>query len=270
MSRITGNQPTDRLRAAGCVFAEDEARLLIAAAGTAADLDAMVQRRVDGVPLEHILGWAEFRGLRIAVEPGVFVPRRRTEFLVDRAVAVIADRQRAVVVDLCCGSGAVGVAVCAAVAGVELHATDVDPVAVGCARRNVVPAGGAVYQGDLYDPLPATLRGRVDVLAVNAPYVPTRAVATMPPEARVHEPRVALDGGPDGLDVQRRVIAQAPRWLAPGGHLLVETSRQQAPITVEAFAGAGLAPQVVTSDDLDATVVVGTAWSATGTPSTAP
>lgn len=278
----------DRLRAAGCVFAEDEARLLVSAAGTAADLDAIVRRRVDGVPLEHILGWAEFRGLRIAVEPGVFVPRRRTEFLVDRAVAAIAARQRGmaaiaarqrvVVVDLCCGSGAVGVAVCAAVAGVELHATDVDPVAVRCAWRNVAPAGGRVYQGDLYDPLPATLRGRVDLLAVNAPYVPTDAVATMPPEARVHEPRVALDGGPDGLDVQRRVIAQAPRWLAPGGHLLVETSRQQAPLTVEAFAGAGLVPRVATSDDLDATVVIGTvgtvagtaAGSATWTPSTVP
>ena len=244
-----------RLRAAGCVFAEDEARLLVEAAATPADLAAMVDRRVAGLPIEHILGWAEFCGLRMVVEPGVFVPRRRTEFLVHEAVAL--GRPGAVVVDLCCGCGAVGAAVAAAVGRVELHAADIDPVAVRCAGRNVAAAGGHTHVGDLYGPLPSTLRGRVDLLVVNAPYVPTGAVATMPPEARDHEPRVALDGGADGLDVHRRVAAAAVGWLAPGGHLLIETSELQAPTAVDILARSGLRPRVATSDDLDATVVIG-------------
>src|SRR5659263_284462 len=167
-----------RLRAAGCVFAEDEARLLISAARTAADLAAMVDRRAAGLPLEHVLGWAEFCGLRIAVDPGVFVPRRRTEFLVRQAAALA--RARPVVVDLCCGSGAVGAALVAALDRVELSAVDIHPAAVRCARRNVAAAGGQVYEGDLYEPLPATLRGRVDVLVANAPYVPTEAIGLLP------------------------------------------------------------------------------------------
>jgi release factor glutamine methyltransferase len=244
-----------RLRAAGCVFAEDEARLLVDAARTPAELADMVERRVAGLPLEHVLGWAEFAGLRVAVDPGVFVPRRRTELLAREAAA--RARPGAVVVDLCCGSGAVGVAVAAAVPGIELHAADVEPAAVRCARRNVSAVGGQVYEGDLDAPLPPTLAGRVDVLVANAPYVPTEAVGLMPPEARLHEPRVALDGGADGLDIQRRVAAAAPRWLAPAGHLLIETSERQAPHTAAAIAAAGLTAHVVHDAELDATVVVG-------------
>ncbi|MYS23026.1 putative protein N(5)-glutamine methyltransferase, partial [Streptomyces sp. SID4948] len=216
----------DRLRAAGCVFAEDEARLLIAAASGPAELRAMVERRAGGLPLEHVVGWAEFASLRIAVDPGVFVPRRRTEFMVGEAAALA--QPGALVVDLCCGSGAVGVALAAALERVELHAADLDPAAVRCARRNVEPAGGRVYQGDLFAPLPARLRGRVDLLAANVPYVPTEAVGLLPSEARDHEARIALDGGPDGLDVLRRVAAEARDWLAPGGALLFETSERQA------------------------------------------
>ncbi|WP_141434064.1 putative protein N(5)-glutamine methyltransferase [Bacillus sp. 03113] len=245
-----------RLRAAGCVFAEDETRLLISAARTPAILDDMVNRRAAGLPIEHVIGWAEFCGLRIAVDPGVFVPRRRTEFLVHKATHMT--RPGAVVVDLCCGSGAVGAVVAASIKGIELYATDIDPAAVKCARRNVNAAGGHVYEGDLFEPLPATLQGRVDVLVANAPYVPTGAIGRLPPEARIHEARVALDGGVDGLDVQRRVATAAPLWLAPGGHLLVETSKRQAPHTVEIFACNGLIPQVACSDELDATVVIGT------------
>ena len=243
-----------RLRAAGCVFAEDEAQLLISAAGPPTELAAMVQRRVRGVPLEHILGWAEFCGLRIAVDPGVFVPRRRTEFLVHQVAARV--RAGGVVLDLCCGSGAVGAALLATTHGIELYAVDIDPVAARCAHRNLA-ATGQVFEGDLYEPLPATLRGRVDVVVVNAPYVPSEEVRLMPPEARLYEARAALDGGLDGLDIQRRVAAAAPRWLAPGGHLLIETSEAQAPQTVEVVAHSGLAPRVARSDELDATVVIG-------------
>ena len=130
--------------------------------------------------------------------------------------------------DLCCGSGALGVALAAALGGADLHAADVDPAAVACARRNVVPAGGQVHAGDLFAALPADLRGRVDVLVVNVPYVPSGEIALLPAEAREHEPRVALDGGPDGLDVLRRVAGEAAAWLAPGGRLLTETSGRQA------------------------------------------
>ncbi|SDB89309.1 release factor glutamine methyltransferase [Sanguibacter gelidistatuariae] len=253
------------LRGAGCVFAEDEALLLIDAAQSPSDLLQAVSRRVAGIPLEHILGWAEFCGLRIAVTPGVFVPRRRTELLAAEAGRL--SRAGSVVVDLCCGSGAVAAAIAAIFAGtvadVDLHAADIDPDAVRCARRNVEP-GGHVHQGDLYDALPAGLRGRVDVLAVNAPYVPTDAIGLMPPEARTHEPHVALDGGLDGLDIQRRVAASARRWLAPGGHLLIETSAAQAETTRQLVAGAGLVARVVRSEDLDATVVVGQAVVVSG------
>ena len=258
-----------RLRAAGCVFAEDEARLLISAARTPAELAAMVDRRVAGLPLEHVIGWAEFCGLRIAVDPGVFIPRRRTEFLVGQAVALArqpgqsaagqpAARPRPVVVDLCCGSGAIGAAVVAGLGQAELHAADIDSAAVACARRNVAAAGGQVYQGDLYQPLPGTLRDRVRILVANVPYVPSGEIELLPPEARCYEARVALDGGPDGLDVLRRVTAAAPLWLAPGGHLLFETSERQAPRAAGIVARDGLIPRVASSGELNATVVIGT------------
>jgi release factor glutamine methyltransferase len=248
-----------RLRTAGCVAAEDEARLLVESARTPTELTAMVDRRAAGEPIEHVLGWAEFCGLRIAVAPGVFVPRPRTEFLVGQARALMSQihaLRRPVVVDLCCGSGAVGAAMTHGL-DVELHAVDLDAQAVRCARRNV-PAGGVVYQGDLYEPLPADLHDRVDVLVANAPYVPTDEIRLLPPEARLHEPRPALDGGADGLDVLRQIVAEAPRWLAPGGHVLVETSELQAPQTADAVERVGLASRITSSDELNAHVVLGT------------
>jgi release factor glutamine methyltransferase len=244
------------LRAAGCVFAEEEARLLLDEATSPTDLAVMLEARTGGLPLEHVLGWAQFCGLRIAVDPGVFVPRQRTEFLARQATA-LARRTggRPTVVDLCCGSGAVAAAMAAALTRIEVHAADIEPAAVRCARRNLSPS--RVYEGDLYQPLPRTLRGQVDVLVANAPYVPTDALGLLPQEARRYEPRVALDGGTDGLDVLRRVIAEARDWLAPGGRLLVETSAGQAALTVETFADSGLVPQAMTSLEQDATVVIG-------------
>jgi release factor glutamine methyltransferase len=256
MSEGSLSDISTRLRAAGCVFAEEEAQLLICTARTPAELATMIERRAAGLPLEHVLGWSEFRGLRIAVDPGVFVPRRRTEFLVEQAAALA--RPGAVVVDLCCGSGAVGRALIAALGRVELHAGDIDPAAVRCARRNISASDGHVYEGDLFDALPGALRGRVDVLVANAPYVPTEKIGLMPPEARIYEASAALDGGGDGLDVLRRIIAGAPHWLAPGGSLLVEISDQQTPLAVEAFSRNGLIARVVSSDELGATVIIGT------------
>ena len=132
-------------------------------------------------------------------------------------------------------------------------------LAVRCARRNLPPH--VVHEGDLFDALPERLRGRVDVLTANVPYVPTDQIELLPSEARDHEPRVALDGGADGLDVLRRVLEGAARWLRPGGHLLVEMSERQLSDVLSEFAAAGLASRVVEDEELDARVVVGTSPS---------
>ncbi|GLB68442.1 putative protein N(5)-glutamine methyltransferase [Arthrobacter mangrovi] len=253
---LTESSIVTLLRAAGCVFAEEEARLLVAAADDARELAAMVHRRAEGLPLEHILGYVEFCGLQLEVDAGVFVPRRRTELLAREAIS--RTRPGGTVLDLCCGCGALGAAVASSVPGVELYACDIESAAVACASRNLAPRGGKVFRGNLFDPLPPALRGRVEVLVSNAPYVPTGRIPMMPPEARLHEPLVALDGGADGLDIQRRVVAEASHWLAPGGHLLVEASEAQAPVAAGLFAGHGLRPAVITSHELEATVIVGT------------
>jgi release factor glutamine methyltransferase len=215
------------LRSAGCVFAEEEAALLVAEAAGSDRLAELVARRTAGEPLEQVLGHATFAGLRIGLAPGVFVPRRRTEYLVDLACRYAPPRRPLTVVDLCCGSGALGLAIAARLRDVVLHATDSDPAAVACARRNLRSIG-TTYEGDLDDPLPRALRGAVDLLVANVPYVPTADLALLPAEARLYESRTALDGGPDGLQMVRRFAAAAPAWLAPGGRALVETSDRQA------------------------------------------
>lgn len=250
------------LRAAGCVFAEEEAAAL---AGAAADpgrgsgwLREATARRVAGEPLEHVVGEVVFAGLRLAVGPGVFVPRTRTGLLVDRALAVLPSG--GLLVDLCCGVGAVGVVAAARRPDVRVVCADVDAAATAYAGRNTAPYGGRadVVTGDLYDALPPRLRGRVDVVAANAPYVPTDAIADMPREARDHEPRHTLDGGADGAVLHRRIVAGAGAWLRPGGHLLVETSRDQADDLADAFRGGGLVATVAVDDEIGGTVVVGT------------
>jgi release factor glutamine methyltransferase len=261
----------DRLRRAGCVFAEDEAAILQASAASPEELEAMLARRVGGLPLEQVVGWAEFRGLRIEVDPGVFVPRRRSEFLVEVAISLAPSARVPVILDLCCGTGALGLAAAAGLSeqdgsglgrpaglGADLHAAELDPVAVACARRNVEPAGGHVYEGDLFAPVPGPLRGRVGILICNAPYVPTGQISFMPPEARDHEARMALDGGADGLAILRRVAEQATGWLAPGGTLLVETSERQADLMADVMTSASLRPRVHGDEETGATVLTGT------------
>jgi release factor glutamine methyltransferase len=244
----------ERLRAAGCVFAEDEARILVDVASDAATLEQLVLRRIAGEPLEYIVGATEFGGLMVTVLPGVFVPRQRSLLLVE--VAVDGAPPSGVVVDLCCGSGALGALFATRLPDADLYAADIDPVAVDCTRLNLGHRGQVVC-GDLFDPLPAALRRRVNVLMCNAPYVPTAAMATMPPEARDFEPAGTLDGGPDGLDLLRRVAVQAPAWLASDGRLIMEVGDSQSDSAARVFDDAGLAPSVHADPERGATVIVG-------------
>jgi release factor glutamine methyltransferase len=256
----------ERLAAAGCVSAEAEARWLVEEAlgvrsgglaaqrGDAVDepgqarLRAMVARRVAGEPLQHVIGWAPFGALRLAVGPGVFVPRPETEGLAERAAARLPTTAGAVAVDLCTGSGAIACFLKAARPVARVVATELDPVALGYARRNAEPLGVEVLAGDLDEPLPGTLAGRVDVLTANVPYVPTDQITLLPSDVRDHEPRAALDGGRDGLDVLRRVTAVAGRWLGPGGWILCEVGDDQARSAADLLAGAGFAGVAVLPD----------------------
>lgn len=245
------------LRAAGCVFAEDEAAILIDAAGGGAAVDQvrlaeLVHRRVRGEPLEVIVGWVDFAGVRVVVEPGVFVPRQRSALLVDLGVRLAP--WHGTVLDLCCGTGGIGAAVADRRPDLTVLGADLDADAVRCARGNL-PAD-RVFEGDLFEALPDRLRGALDVVVVNAPYVPTEAIALMPPEARDHEHRIALDGGADGLDLHRRIAAQASGWLGAAGVLVIEASERQAAASAQIFREHGLHAEATTDDELDATAVV--------------
>lgn len=256
---IRPDQIAERLRTAGCVFAEDEAAVLIEAGcdpRPGRSLAELLNRRLSGEPLEQVVGWASFAGLRIAVRPGVFVPRARTALLARLAVRAARFWPAPVLLDLCCGSGAVAAVVAAALPTAELWATDIDPAAVACARVNL-PGAAVVVLGDLFAPLPILLQGRIGVIVANAPYVPTAAIETMPGEARDHEPRRALDGGVDGVAVHRRIAAAAGDWLAPGGMLLLESSSHQRRLTADALRENDFRVRTGHDADLEATVVIG-------------
>jgi release factor glutamine methyltransferase len=244
-----------RLRAAGCVFAEDEADVLLATTTDTRELDDMLARRASGIPLEQVVGWALFCGIRIAVQPGVFVPRRRTEALVRAAVAVT--RPGATVVDLCCGSGAIAAAIATQVPDVRLWASDVDPVAVRCARLNLASFNAQVSAGDVDDAIPNDLRHRVDIVVANVPYVPSADMEYLPAEARLHEPRVALDGGVDGLDVLRRVARRCGEWLGPHGWFFTECTPDQANAASAVLRSAGLVATATVDDDVEVAIVAG-------------
>lgn len=245
-----------QLKAAGCVFAEEEAAILFAAAPDTDALAELVARRISGEPLEHVVGWADFAGLRVPVVPGVFVPRRRTEL-----VARIAQRlapESGTVVDLCCGSGAIAMALATWRHDLTVIAADIDPLAVDLARRGLEPLGGMAVVSDMAAGLPEELTGSVDVVVSCPPYVPSRQIALMPHEAREWEPRKSLDGGKDGTRMQARVFAAAKNLLTAGGACVVETSEHLADATVAAATRVGFAAAVEEDESLDGVAVVGT------------
>ena len=243
-----------RLRAAGCVFAEDEAAMLRSAANDEADLEHMVARRIAGEPLEVVVGYAAFAGLRIPVAAGVFVPRVRTE-LVARLAAQLAPPS-SIVVDLCCGSGAIAAAVAHSRPDLAVWAADIDPAAVALASTTLAPFGARALVSDMDAALPASLKGRVAVVASCPPYVPTGEVALMPPEARDHEPLAALDGGADGVTMQSRVFEAALRLLTADGCCIVETSDHLSDTTLAAATAAGWTARLETDESIGAVVVV--------------
>ena len=237
------------LAAAGCVSAAAEADWLLEEAPDEDALRAMVARRVAGEPLQYVIGWAPFGRLRLAVGAGVFVPRPETEGLADRAAAFLRSRpEPRIAVDLCAGSGAIACFLAAEVPGARVLATELDPGALAWAGVNAERFGVELLAGDLDEPLPAELAGRLDVLCANVPYVPTGAIATLPVDVRDHEPRLSLDGGPDGLDVFRRLAGRATHWLAPGGALYGEIGEDQAEAAAALLAAAGLAEVAIHQD----------------------
>jgi release factor glutamine methyltransferase len=248
---VTRTQAIARLRDSGCVFAEDEAAVLTEASGGDSEiLAALVERRATGEPLEQVVGYADFSGVRVHLRPGVFVPRVRSELLVRVAVG----ENPTTVVDLCCGSGALGLAVHHRLPSIALHSADVDPVAVATARDNLTTP---VYEGDLFGPLPDELKGRIDVLLANVSYVATDHIPLLPAEARDYEPLIALDGGPDGLETFRRIATEAHDWLARGGVLLSEITEAQRSAATEAVNRGGLDADSIYDDDLEARVIRG-------------
>jgi release factor glutamine methyltransferase len=190
-----------------------------------AALRASIERRAKGEPLQYVTGEMPFRHLVLRVRPGVFIPRPETEVLVDVALETLGPGSP-VVVDLCTGSGAVAVSIAHETPSAVVYATDLDPAAVALARENAERAGVAdrvtVLEGDLFAPLPRDLRGRVALVVANPPYVPSAEVPALPADVLGYEPHLALDGGPDGLDVARRIMAEAREWLAPSCVLSVE------------------------------------------------
>jgi len=235
-----------RLRAAGCVFAEDEAAILIDhAEGDVELLEGLTRRRIEGEPLETLVGWVDFGGLRLSVAPGVFVPRQRTRRLAGYAIAEIraraaARRQPPTFLEAFAGVAPVAASVRAAVPEARVLACERQHDARECAARNL-GAAGLVLQTDVLRGLPEELRQRIDVIAAVPPYVPHDQLALMPYEAREHEPEAALSGGIDGLELVRALTDQATQWLRSDGCLLVELHRDQYPSAAEHAAIQGFA-----------------------------
>ncbi len=219
-------------------------RPLVLAAGGVAEADAerfwsLVERRVAREPLQHLTGKAWFRHLELAVGPGVFVPRPETELLAGWAIERAGESgPRSVVVDLCCGSGAIALSVAEESPGSKVYAVELDPGAYAWAERNLAGSGIDLRQGDMATAF-QDLEGGVDVVACNPPYIPLEAFESVAPEARDHDPALALWSGDDGLDAIRVLEARAAVLLRPGGWVGAEHADVQGASAVEVFAGTG-------------------------------
>jgi len=238
---------TRRLAEAGCIAAWEEAGELIQAArGDRDALEAMVSRRTKGEPLAWLIGTVAFCDLTLCVAPGVYVPRWHTEPLARRAAALVPPS--GVAVDLGTGAGAIAAVMSAAEPTARVIATELDPEAARCARRN----GIVVVEGWLDDPLPQELGRRVDVLAAVVPYVPTGSLRLLPRDVQAYEPQLALDGGAAGIDLLTDVACRSTRWLGAGGWLLLELGGDQAEPIEQLLREIGFtAPEVMADEHGD-------------------
>jgi release factor glutamine methyltransferase len=210
------------LSSRGFIAAQEEAgELIAAAAASGKPLGELVDRRLTGEPLAWITGSVEFCGVRVRVEPRVYVPRWHTKQLARRAIQRLPYSGTAI--DLCTGSGAIAKALSAALPAARVLASDLDERAVACARANGVDA----YCGDLFEPLPDRLQGEADVIVAVVPYVPSAELDLLQRDTFAFESTLAYDGGGDGADILRRVVAETPRFLKPGGCLLLELGGDQ-------------------------------------------
>ena len=225
---------TDRLSHAGFIAAEDEANEL---------LDSLVARRLTGEPLAWIIGKVAFCGLEIRIDPGVYVPRWQSEPLARRAAERLPET--GVAIDLCTGSGAIARVLATNRPGARVVASDTDERAVACAAAN----GVEVYRGDLFDPLPRSFDGRIDVVVGVVPYVPTPDLPLLQRDTFAFESPLAYDGGPDGTDILRRVLRESPRFLQRGGTLLLELGGDQADALRDDLALLGYVDVTVLVDD---------------------
>jgi release factor glutamine methyltransferase len=232
---------TNRLVLAGCVAAHEEAEELIAAAPDDDTLESWIERREQGEPLAWITGVLQFCGHPLHLDPGVYVPRFQSEELARRAAAIlIGSGGRAA--DLCTGSGAIAAHLMAEAPSAVVVGVDTDMRAVACARRNSVRA----VLGDVGQPL---CSDAFDVVTAVAPYVPTRQFGLLPRDVQRYEPRLALDGGEDGLDLVRRVVVSAARLLRPHGWLLAELGGEQDKALAPTLAANGFGPATAWRDE---------------------
>ena len=211
-----------------------------------------VRRRERREPLQHILGWEEFRGLRFALTPAVMIPRPETELLVDWALALLppAAGGRRLAIDVGAGSGCIACGLARARGDVRVIAVEASPAAAAIATANVtrlrLTGQVTVAVSDLFSGLRPT---RVDLIVANPPYLPTSTLGDLSPEVIDHEPRLALDGGERGLRIIRRIVADAPAWLKPAGVLVMETAGgEQAHDTAQLFSTAGLTDVALRGD----------------------
>ena len=215
----------------------------------AATYAALVARRAAREPLQHLTGTAAFRHVELAVGPGVFVPRPETELLAGWAVERASDLASPVVVDLCTGSGAIAASVAAEVPHAEVHAVELSPDAHAWAERNLAGTGVDLRLGDAFTAFDDLL-GRVDVVVCNPPYVPLEAWESVAPEARDHDPHLALFSGDDGLDAIRQLAVRAADLLRTGGVLGVEHADVQGESVPAVLAATGRWTDVRDHEDL--------------------
>ncbi len=212
----------------------------------------LVRRRATAEPVAYLVGHREFFSLDFVTRPGVFIPRPETELLVMQVLEHLQGRTTPRVLDLCTGTGCIAVAVAVNLPGAQLTAIDASPDALQVAARNAerhqVHNRITLLEGDLFAPLPAGQR--FDVIVSNPPYVATVDEPTLPPDVRLHEPPAALYAGADGLDVIRRIICDAPRYLAEQGYLLLEFSPEQAEAVQQLLAESGRFENVAVRNDL--------------------